>query len=135
MNRFDRKLLNLALALSLTALIAGCSQGGEAAADGPVDVTGSWELTLDSSMGAVIWKVKFEQDSAALSGTVELESGSIDVTDASIDDDAIAFSVASGMGGHAFSLAFNGKVTGDEMSGTISGGANEGAPWTAKRTY
>jgi hypothetical protein len=132
-NRIDSKFLNLALVLSLTALVAGCSQGGDAAADGAVDVTGSWELTLDSSMGPVIWKVDFEQDGAILTGVVELQTGSIDVTDASIDGEDVAFSIASGMGGHSFSLAFSGKVAGQEMSGTVSGGANEGAPWSAKR--
>ena len=83
MNRYSSKLLNLALTLSMIALVAGCSQRGEQAAqegaaeEGTADVTGTWDLTFDSSMGAIIWKVNFQQDGTALTGTVELASGNI----------------------------------------------------------
>jgi hypothetical protein len=137
-------LLNLALALSLTALIAGCSQGGEGAAEegavaeseaaeAPGGVTGIWDLTFDSSMGAINWKLHLQEEGAELTGFVQLASGDIQIENGSVEDGAVSFQVESGMGGHGFALTFNGTATGNEMTGTISGGANDGAEWTATR--
>jgi hypothetical protein len=138
-NRYSSKLLNLALALSLTAMVAGCAQGGEgaaqegAAAESADGVTGIWDLTFDSSMGAINWKLHLQEEGTSLTGFVQLESGEIQIENGSVEDGAVSFQIESGMGGHGFALTFNGTAAGNEMTGTISGGANDGAEWTATR--
>ncbi len=52
-------------------LVAGPSSAGRAQSD----ISGVWEITLDTQTGEQIWTATFEQDGAALEGEIDMNDG------------------------------------------------------------
>lgn len=95
-----------------------------------VDVTGRWELTVDTPRGVQEVTADLEMDEEGnLSGTVEGESSSGQVVDGWVAGDRFSFTVSMTMGGRAMEATYSGTVEEDEMQGTVSMG-----PFTAELT-
>lgn len=105
-------------------------ESGEAPA---VDVTGTWELTIEGEQGSIAAKVKVKQEGAAFDGTMESQFGEAKLTDGTVSGSSISFTVSFEIGEESFEIEFTGTVEGDAASG--SGDGPQGAfKWTAKRT-
>jgi SAM-dependent methyltransferase len=104
----------------------------------PADAGGSWAVTIDDGERAFRYDVELQQTYQMLGGTARRASGvggpggaELRVEDGRLAGESIRFSLA-GSGTRPVTLRFEGRVSGDEMRGTVSGGPPYGT-WTAHR--
>ncbi len=103
---------------------------GEAA---QVDVSGTWEVEVESEGGSFSLKLVVTQEGNGFKGSVDTEFGSGSVKDGNVSGKSITFVVSMGAGGQTFEINFTGTVEGDQASG--SGDSEQGSfSWTAHRT-
>ncbi|MFP3941535.1 MAG: amidohydrolase family protein, partial [Thermoanaerobaculia bacterium] len=95
-----------------------------------VDVTGRWELSVETPRGVQEATADLEMDEdGTLSGTVEGESASGQILDGWVAGDRFRFTVSMTMGGRAVEATYSGTVEEDRMEGSVSMG-----PFTAELT-
>jgi hypothetical protein len=119
----------------LTVAIAGAALlalAGPALAQEAVDVSGDWEITIESPRGTRTRTVTFEQDGNELTGTMETQMGATPISEGSVNGSEISFTMVFTRGEGSMSLVYTGTVEGDEMSGNVVTPRGE-IPWTAKR--
>lgn len=97
------------------------------------DLTGTWNITLETPGGTGTPTVEFKQDGTKLTGTYKGRMGETKL-EGTVDDKAVKFQVKVNAQGNEFVITFNGTI---EADGTLKGKADfggqaEGA-WTAKR--
>lgn len=95
-------------------------------------VAGEWDGALNTPGGARPFKLIFQVNGEKLTGTVKRTSGDVPLT-GTIKGDIITFEYTVNYNDNALTLSFSGKVTGDNMSGTVSFGGNAEDTWSAKR--
>ena len=103
---------------------------GSMAAQSPV--AGEWDGALNTPGGARPFKLIFKVDGEKLTGTAKRTSGDVPLT-GTIKGDVITFEYTVNYNDNALTLSFSGKVTGDNMGGTVSFGGNAEDTWSAKR--
>jgi hypothetical protein len=117
------------------------------------DIYGEWELTREGSPGGGggqrggrrggggggPTKMVIEQDGNSFTGTLEFPFGEARIQEGTIDGDEITFLVQVETPRGSFEMQYTGKVDGDSMAGTLTGGRGGGGgggftrEWTAKR--
>lgn len=102
-----------------------------AAAKG-ADVTGMWELNVESPMGARASDAVFTQTGETLGGKMVSPRGETPLT-GTLRGDAIAFGINVNVQGQDLQIDYSGTVTGDTMSGTVVFGSFGDGKWTGKR--
>ena len=125
-----RRLLAPMLVFAIVALA-----GAARAADDP---SGTWKFDVKGANGqsrSSTVKLKLEGDklTGAMVGRNNMETA---VTDASFKDGTVAFSVVRERNGNKTTTKYSGKLSGDEIKGTIEserGGNTNTQPWEAKR--
>ena len=112
-------------AVLLVALLA-------APAAAQINLTGDWDMTIESPQGTSPAKVTLTQDGEKLSGLFKSPLGELPVTGALTGVDlTIAFSIP--IQGQSIEIVMTGKVEGSTLAGKVQfGGFGEG-DWTAKR--
>lgn len=115
----------LALATAVSALAA--------------DPTGTWKWTTRSPNGEIETTLKLESKDGKLAGAYSNQYGDTAISNASLQDDALAFDVVREFGGGRFVIKYRGKLEGDTITGTLeTPGPGGGEPmkldWNAKRT-
>ena len=112
-------------AVSLVALLA-------APAAAQINLTGDWDMTIESPQGTNTVKVTLTQDGENVSGLFKSQFGELPVTGALTGVDLnIAFSLP--IQGQSVDIVMTGKVEGPTLAGKVQfGGFGEG-DWTAKR--
>jgi len=95
-------------------------------------VAGEWDGALNTPGGARPFKLIFKVDGEKLTGTAKRTSGDVPLT-GTIKGDVITFEYTVNYNDNALTLSFSGKVTGDNMGGTVSFGGNAEDTWSAKR--
>ncbi|HSG82268.1 MAG TPA: hypothetical protein VLC48_08465 [Gemmatimonadota bacterium] len=104
--------------------------GGDAPA---VDVTGTWDITIDAEGQSIAAKMTVTQDGADFDGSMTTPFGEAKVQDGVVSGSSISFSIIFQMGGESMEVTAEGSVEGDEASG--SGESPDGSfTWQAKRT-
>ena len=95
-------------------------------------IDGSWNVTMQSPMGARDVKAEFASNGSELSGSFVGAAGSTPLS-GSIDGDKVAWAVTvpSPMGD--MELKFDGALSGDSLSGTVAFGAFGSGPFTGTR--
>lgn len=96
------------------------------------DVAGEWDGSLNTPGGARPVKLIFKVDGEKLTGTAKRSSGDVPLT-GTIKGSDITFSYTVDYNGNALTLTFTGKVSGDNMNGTVSFGGNAEDTWSATR--
>ncbi len=106
--------------------------GGPSAGDEPpaVDVTGTWELEIDSEAGTIRGTMTLTQDGARFRGSVQTEFGPARIRDGVVSGTEITFVVDAD---DEMTLDFTGTVDGDDARGTGSGPIGR-LRWTATRS-
>ncbi|MCH8939261.1 MAG: hypothetical protein IH966_07545, partial [Gemmatimonadetes bacterium] len=113
------------------------------------DISGEWELTREGGPGGGGQregrrgggggpaKMVIEQDGDTFTGTLELPFGEAKIQEGTIDGNEITFVVQIETPRGNFEMQYTGKVEGDSMAGTWTGGRGDGGEftreWTAKR--
>ena len=122
------------------------------------DISGEWELTREGGPGGGgrgggggggqregrrggggggPTKMVIEQDGDTFTGTLELPFGKAKIQEGTIDGNEITFVVQIETPRGDFEMRYTGKVEGDSMAGSWTGGRGDGGgftrEWTAKR--
>lgn len=114
----------LACALALTAPpLAAAAQS---------DISGAWEVTIDSPQGAMAIDAEFTQAGEAVTGMITSPMGSVEIKGTLVSD-ALAFDYTVPLQGQNLEIKMAGTVAGETMSGTVTIVGMGEVPWTAKR--
>ncbi len=106
------------LALSLNAL--------------DVDVSGEWELTMQTRRGERTMDFRFEQEGEKITLTWTGRRGEMKA-EGTIKGNEIEWSFTRETPRGDFTMTYKGKVEGDTMTGTMQMGERGSAEWTAKK--
>ena len=123
----NRFLLVAALTLSMAAPIALVAQA-------PVNVTGQWIFTVETSAGGGMPTVTLKQDGEKLTGHYSSQNfGEVDLT-GTVKGTAITFMFGADVQGTHLDVTYSGTIDNkDSMKGKVNlGGLGEGT-FTAKR--
>lgn len=96
------------------------------------DVSGTWELNVESPMGSRASDAIFTQSGEALGGKMVSSRGEVPLT-GTIDGDTVKFGINVNVQGQSLQIDYSGTVTGDTMSGTVVFGSFGDGKWTGKR--
>jgi hypothetical protein len=99
-----------------------------------VDVTGDWEMTMESPRGGEMTRaVHFEQDGEKITVTMESRRGDEVTAEGTIKGSAIEWTISRETPRGEMNLVYKGTVDGDTMNGTVEFGDFGSGDWTAKR--
>lgn len=88
-------------------------------AEGQTDLSGSWQLTVNTDNGVSNPTMTLTQEGSALSGSYSSQAlGESDVT-GSVDGDKVTISFSASLQGQSVPVVYSGTIGGD---GTLSGG-------------
>jgi hypothetical protein len=96
------------------------------------DVSGTWELNVESPMGSRASDAIFTQSGETLGGKMVSPRGETPLT-GTIKGDAINFGINVNVQGQNLQIDYTGTVTGDTMSGTVVFGSFGDGKWTGKK--
>jgi hypothetical protein len=96
-----------------------------------VDVTGRWDVVVNTDQGTIPATLTISSKGEALAGSISGPQGEVPV-DISLKEKAIVISFSMQTQNGAIDITMNGTVNGDQMSGDMYFG-NGGAAWSAKR--
>ena len=119
-----RNRMAMVLTLVVLALVVVAAQ---------TDVTGSWDMTINTDQGALPGTLTLQQDGEALSGSLISDQGTIEFDGGTVSENKIEWVVEVDAGGQFIEISMNGVVDGDMISGTMDFGGYGGGDWTAKR--
>jgi hypothetical protein len=126
----------LALALACSFAFALPAQAQEAAkpADpaAKIDVTGVWDMVVESPQGSMDLVATFKQEGEKLTGTQASQMGEITL-EGTVVGNEIKYVINIDMNGQQMAIAFAGKVEGETMAGVFEFGGMGSAPWSAKK--
>ncbi|MBN1272735.1 MAG: hypothetical protein JXB26_10750 [Candidatus Aminicenantes bacterium] len=97
-----------------------------------VNVTGDWELTIQTPRGERTQQAHFEQDGENLTVTMEGRQGQIEAK-GTVKGNKIEWSVTRETPRGEFTMTYTGTVEGDTMSGEVQMGDFGSGEWSAKR--
>ena len=96
------------------------------------DVSGTWELNVESPMGSRASDAIFTQTGETLGGKMVSPRGEVPLT-GTVSGDTVKFGINVNVQGQNLQIDYSGTVTGDTMSGTVVFGSFGDGKWTGKR--
>jgi hypothetical protein len=97
-----------------------------------VDVTGVWDMVVESPQGAMDLVATLKQDGEKLTGTQASQMGEVSL-EGTVVGNEIKYVINIDMGGQQMTITFAGKVDGEAMAGVFEFGGMGSAGWSAKR--
>jgi hypothetical protein len=97
-----------------------------------VDITGAWELTVESPQGTLTMTANYRQEGQTLTGTHVSEMGETPLK-GMVKGVDIVYTLTIDAGGQQFTITHTGKVDGDTITGTADVGGMGSMNWTARR--
>jgi len=122
----------LTVLVAAAALATASAFAQDAPKDKKVDVTGSWEVTVESPQGTMASTATYKQEGEKLTGTHVGRMGEVALA-GTVKGAEIAYTITVDAQGQSFTLSYAGKVDGDTITGSVDFGGMGSAPWTAKR--
>ena len=116
----------------LVVLAAGAMLSGAAFA-GDANVTGEWDMTVETQAGPGNPHFSLKQDGGTLSGTYKGALGEAPVT-GTVKGNEITISFKASAQGADLSVTYTGTVEGDTMKGKVSLGEFGDGTFTGKKT-
>ena len=112
---------------------------GLAAAAFAADPSGTWKWTTHSPNGDIDTTLKLESKDGKITGAYSNQFGDAAISNATLQDDVLAFEVVRDLGGQKYVVKYHGKLTGDTIKGTLEAPGPDGGEamkleWNAKRT-
>jgi D-glucosaminate-6-phosphate ammonia-lyase len=131
------RLLCVAVVASVAAACSTMKAAPSAAPPPPpaakvTDVSGTWELNVESPMGSRASDAVFTQAGETLGGKMVSSRGEVPLN-GTIKGDAVAFGINVNVQGQNLQIDYTGTVTGDTMSGTVVFGSFGDGKWTGKK--
>jgi hypothetical protein len=111
----------LALALAVPAVAAAQS-----------DISGVWEVTIDSPQGAMTIDADLKQAGEALTGMIISPMGNVEVK-GTFKNNELAFSYSVPLQGQNLDITMTGKLAGETIDGLVAIAGLGEVPWKAKR--
>lgn len=105
--------MKLRSAIVIAILIAGMALFALAA-----DINGQWKATFVTQMGEQHYTFTFKVDGEKLTGTAKNDMGSTEITNGTIKGDDVSFVENLDFNGNKITIAYTGKVSGDEIKFT-----------------
>jgi hypothetical protein len=105
-------LLVLGLALAVAPVAAQ-----EAAKPKAVNITGAWEMTVESPQGQMVITANYKQDGENLTGNHVSEMGEAPLK-GTVKGSDVEYTVTIDMGGQQMAIVHKAKVDGDTLTGT-----------------
>ena len=103
----------------------------------PANVSGVWEGSWVEGSRKTAFGLELEQHFQWPSGTIKRADSETTLTDISLNGDKLQFTASGGDISEGSAMIFTGRVTGNEMQGTVeikmSDGRNNQTSWKAKR--
>jgi hypothetical protein len=96
------------------------------------DISGPWEVTIDSPQGAMMIDADFKQAGEDVTGLITSPMGSVEIKGKLVND-ALTFSYTVPMQGQNLEINMAGKVAGETMDGMVTIVGLGEVPWKAKR--
>jgi D-glucosaminate-6-phosphate ammonia-lyase len=134
-------ILRVVFVAAVASIAAACSTPSQKSAPPPpppataakvTDVSGTWELNVESPMGSRASDAIFTQTGETLGGKMVSPRGEVPLT-GTIDGDAVKFGINVNVQGQSLQIDYSGTITGDTMSGTVMFGSFGDGKWTGKR--
>ncbi len=97
-----------------------------------IDITGQWEMTLESPQGQMVITANYKQEGETLTGTQVSEMGESPLK-GTVKGADIEYTVTLDMGGQQMSIVHKATVDGDTIKGTATLGDMGAMTFTAKR--
>jgi len=98
-----------------------------------VNVTGDWEMTMETRRGETIRTISFVQEGEKLTVTMEGFQGEDITGEGTIKGNELEWTILRSTPRGEFSMAYTGQVDGDTMTGEVQMGQRGSNEWTAKR--
>jgi len=98
-----------------------------------VDVTGDWEMTMETRRGETTRTISFVQDGEKLTVTMEGFQGEDVTGEGTIKGNELEWTITRSTPRGDFSMTYTGQVEGDTMTGEVQMGQRGSNEWTAKR--
>lgn len=126
MKAFVLRMFSLALLVGLLSAVTAAA-----------DPSGKWTWTQKGKEREVEFNLTLKADGEKLSGTLARgpNQRETEISEGSYQDGKIGFTVTSQRQGNTVTLKYSGKLDGDTIKGTVSGGRQGGREraWEAKR--
>ena len=133
MNRARVLIPFLAVVLGLAVTVSAQEKPKETPKEAQaVNVTGTWDMSVEAPQGTMSLSATFKQDGEKLTGTQTSQMGET-ALEGSVKGDDIAFAIVFSMQGQEITITYAGKIDGDKMSGTIEFGSYGSSTWTAQK--
>jgi hypothetical protein len=97
-----------------------------------MDVSGTWELNVESPMGSRASDAIFTQTGETLGGKMVSPRGETPLT-GTVSGETVKFGINVNVQGQNLQIDYTGTVTGDTMSGTVVFGSFGDGKFTGKR--
>ncbi len=98
------------------------------------DVTGDWDVTVNSPQGANTTLVTLKQDGEKVSGIFKSQQGQLPFEGGTLTGSDLTFTFTITMQGAQIPITLTGKVEGATMTGKADFGGFAQGDWTAKRS-
>jgi hypothetical protein len=123
-----KRLLVAPIVLAIVAM-AGIARADDSA-------TGTWKWTVMAGGNSRDVTLKLKQDGDKLTGTISGRNNDTEITDGSVKDGTVTFSVVRERNGNKITTKYSGKLSGDTIKGTTEferNGQTQSRDWEAKR--
>ncbi len=98
-----------------------------------INVTGKWELSIETPMGSMKINVDFLQEGASLSGKLSSQFGVSEFSGGTVSGNQISYNMVLSFAGQETDLYFSAIIEKDTMTGTVIQGTMGSAEFTGKR--
>jgi autotransporter translocation and assembly factor TamB len=121
------KTLTAILVVAAIALVPVAAQDAK-----KIDITGTWEMTVESPQGQMLITANYKQEGETLTGTHVSEMGEAPLK-GTVKGADIEYTLTLDMGGQQMSIVHKAKVEGDTITGSAIIGEMGTIAFTAKR--
>ena len=97
------------------------------------DVSGDWELSVQTRRGEMTWSVYFEQDGQSLTVTMVGPRGNETTGSGTIKDSQIEWTITRSTPRGEMTVTYKGEVEGQTMSGEVQFGNFGSRQWKATK--
>ncbi len=97
------------------------------------DVSGDWELSVQTRRGEITWSVHFDQDGQSLTVTMIGPRGNETTGEGTINDSQIEWTITRSTPRGEMTITYKGEVKGQIMSGEVQFGNFGSRQWKATK--
>jgi len=98
------------------------------------DITGDWDVTVNSPQGSNTTPVTFKQEAGKVSGMFKSPQGTLPFEGGTMTGNDLKFTFTINVQGMELPITLTGKVEGETMTGKADFGGFAEGDWSAKRT-